>query len=242
MAGIDREVSDAGTRLGLAVGYDQVNLHDDLQGKFSSGVTRVGLYGAQPLGRFMLAGELSGGFANNSTTRQTGIGALRDDNTTDIVSGGLQGSTRFSLGPIMLDPAAGIRFATVNSGGISERAGGVLGAFAVSGDTPYYSSVQPYLSIVASRRFSTGDGIAVTPLASLGYQAELADRGQAADVVAADGTAFATEHNSLDGNAALLGLGISAGKAGWSVYANYAAHVAGNWTEQAGEIGVAAKF
>jgi hypothetical protein len=190
----------------------------------------------------MLAGELSGGFANNTTTRQTGIGALQDSNATDIVSGGLQASTRFSLGPIMLSPAAGIRFATVTSGGISETARGVLGAFAVSGDTPHYSSVQPYLSMQVSRPFSTGNGILVMPNASLGYQAELADRGQATDVSAADGTRFVTAHNGLDGNAALLGLGISAGKAAWSVYANYAAHVAGNWTEQTGEIGVQARF
>jgi hypothetical protein len=242
MAGIDRALSDAGTRLGLAVGYDQVNLHDDLQGKFSSGVTRVGVYGSQPLGRFMLAGELSGGFANNTTTRQTGIGALQDTNAIDIFSGGLQASTNISLGPILLSPEAGMRFATVGSGGISETARGVLGAFAVSGNTPHYSSVQPYLSMQVSRPFSTGNGIVVMPVASLGYQAELADRGQATNVVTADGTQFATAHNSLDGNAALLGLEISAGKAGWSIYANYAAHVAGNWTEQTGEIGVQAKF
>jgi uncharacterized protein with beta-barrel porin domain len=241
MAGIDRAVGNAGTRLGLAVGYDQVNLQDNLQGKLSSGVTRVGLYGSQPLGRFMLAGELSGGFANNTTTRQTGIGALQDSNSTDIVSGGLQVSTRFNLGPVMLTPATGIRFATVSSGGISETARGMLGAFAVSGDTPQYSSVQPYLSLQLSRQFSTGNGIAVTPVASLGYQAELADLGAASNVVA-DGTKFTTPYNNLDGNAALLGLGISAGKAAWSVYANYAAHVAGNWTEQTGEIGVQARF
>jgi hypothetical protein len=242
MAGIDREVSDAGTRLGLSVGYDQVDLHDDAEGKFSSGVTHVGLYGSQPLGRFMLAAELSGGFANNSTTRQTGIGALRDSNETDIVSGGLQGGTQFSLGPVLLSPQAGIRFASVSGGGIDETARGVLGAFAVSGDTPNYSSVQPYVSLYVSRPFSTGNGIVVIPNASLGDQVELADHGQAADVRAADGTAFATAHNNLDGNAALLGLGISAGKAGWSVYVNYAAHVAGNWTEQTGEVGVQARF
>jgi hypothetical protein len=242
MAGIDHAVGDAGTRLGLAVGYDQVNLQDNLEGKFSAGVTRVGLYGSQPLGRFMLAAELSGGFANNTTTRQTGIGGLQSSNETDIISGGLQASGHFSLGPVMLAPATGLRFATVGSGGIFERARGISGAFAVSGDTPQYSSVQPYLSMQVSRQFSTGNGIAVTPMASLGYQAELGDRGQASTIVAADGTAFTTAHNDLDGNAALLGLGLSAGRAAWSVYANYAAHVAGNWTEQTGEIGVQARF
>jgi len=118
----------------------------------------------------------------------------------------------------------------------------VLGAFAVRGDTPQYSSVQPYFSMHVSRQFSTGNGIVVMPMASLGYQAELADRGQTADIRAADGTRFTTGYNNLAGNAALLGLGVSAGKAGWSVYANYAAHVAGNWTEQTGEIGVQARF
>jgi uncharacterized protein with beta-barrel porin domain len=53
LAGLDRHVGAAGTRVGLAVGYDAATLTDDAGGKASVNTFRVGVYGAQQLGGFV---------------------------------------------------------------------------------------------------------------------------------------------------------------------------------------------
>ncbi|HQT47751.1 MAG TPA: autotransporter outer membrane beta-barrel domain-containing protein, partial [Acidocella sp.] len=77
LAGLDRAVGGAGTRLrlGLAVGYDEAALADKAGGgKAEIGTTRIGLYGAQPLGAFTLSGDLMEGFIATRTTRATSVG------------------------------------------------------------------------------------------------------------------------------------------------------------------------
>ena len=90
LAGLDRRVGAAGTRVGLAVGYDAATLTDDAGGKASINTFRVGVYGAQPLGGFVVTGDVMGGFASIATTRATGAGdaAGRGDGTS--VAGGVE--------------------------------------------------------------------------------------------------------------------------------------------------------
>ena len=243
LAGIDKAVGPYGGRLGLAVGYDETWLHDDAGGKATIGTTRVGLYGAQPLGRFALAGDIMYGHADNTTERATGIGQARSDHGSDIISGAVQVSTGLgSFGGFAFTPAAGLRVAHVSGGGFTESGAGYVPLFAVSGSSPDTTSVQPFVKLGISRDFVTQSHIVITPSASIGYDYEVGDRGRRASVTSGDGTAFSTGANRLNASAANVSAGLSVGKGAWSLYARYSAYLSGNWTAQSGEAGLQVKF
>jgi uncharacterized protein with beta-barrel porin domain len=241
LAGVDAPVSDVGTRLGLAVGYDETWLHDASGGKGSLDTTRVGLYGSQPLGAFTVAADFLYGIASNTSTRQTGIGALGASNNSNVYQGGVQADSAFEVGGINLDPAAGIRFATVDADGLAERASGALRAFAVTAAGSVYASVQPYATLGVSEDFAAGS-FTITPDALLGYSADVGDRGAPVDVTAPDGTAFASPHDAPAGNMAEVSAGLSARSGNFSFFASYSANLGGNWTAQTGEAGLRVQF
>jgi outer membrane autotransporter protein len=243
LAGIDKIINTIGTRLGFAVGYDETYLSDKSGGGGRMGTTRVALYGSQPLGQFTLAGVLAYGNASNTTSRDTGAGNLSESNSESIYSGGLQLSTMLNLGGITLQPAAGVRLASVQGGShFNESAAGIMAAFAVSGKTPGYHSIQPYALIDASQTFLTGSGVTITPNVEAGYEYEAGDRGVATGLTSADLTEFSTTHNKLDAGDVLLSAGLAASKNNWSLFATYTAHLAGNWTSQTGEAGIRITF
>jgi outer membrane autotransporter protein len=240
-AGIDRMFGL--TRVGFAVGYDATNLDDDAGGQASSGITRLSLYASQPVGRLMLAGVLSEGLMSASTQRATGVGQIGESHGASIVSGGAAVMTTVNLGDYAVLPSAGLRFADVSGDGFAEgRPRGIAGAFALDGKIPGYASVQPYVAVGVGRRFVTAGGVVVSPHVSVGYEVQAGAESRAAQLVAADGTVFASDAPREDGGDALLGAGISAGKGNWALYANYAAHVAGNWSAQVGEAGLRISF
>jgi uncharacterized protein with beta-barrel porin domain len=242
LAGVDKVVNPSGTRLGVAVGYDETWLHDNASGKDSIDTTRVGLYGAQPLGQFVLAGDFMLGFANNTATRPTGVGPAHATYSGTDYGGGVQLATQMDYNGVTVRPAAGIRFGEAHSNGFSESGVAYVPAFAVNGASNTDTSVQPYVKVGVSRSFLTPSAIAVTPSASIGYTVEAGDTGKAATVTAMDGTQFATAHANLNSSVAQISLGLAAGKDNWSLYAHYSAYLAGNWTAQVGEAGLQVKF
>jgi uncharacterized protein with beta-barrel porin domain len=242
LAGVDAPVDAAGTRLGLAVGYDETWLHDGGGGKGSLDTTRVGLYGSQPLGPFTIAADFLYGIASNTSTRQTGIGELGASNGSGVYQGGVQADIGVEVNGINLDPAVGIRFATVAANGFAERASGALAAFAVRAAASDYTSVQPYATLEVSEDFATGTGFTITPDAMLGYSADVGDRGEPVEVTAPDGTGFASPHDAPAGNMAEVSAGLSARSGNLSFHASYSANLAGNWTAQTGEAGLRIQF
>ncbi len=243
LAGIDKAVGPSGSRLGLAVGYDETWLHDNAGGRGTIGTTRVGLYGAQPLGRFSLAGDFMYGHADNSTERATAVGQAYGKHGSDIVSGAVQLSTGLGFfGGFALTPAVGLRVAHVSGGGFTETGAGYVPYFAVSGSSPDYTSVQPFVKLGISRDFVTQSNIVITPTASIGYDYEAGDRGQRARVMSNGGMTFATGTNRLDASAANVSAGLAVGRGAWSLYARYSAYLSGNWTAQSGEAGLQVKF
>ena len=242
LAGIDKSVDPSGGRLGFAIGYDETNLSDGAGGSGKIGTTRVGLYGAQPLGRFTLAADFMYGHADDKTDRATGIGPAQAKHGSDIVSGAVQVSTGMVYDGFALMPAAGLRIAHVSSANFSENGGGYVPLFAVSGATPDTTSVQPYVKLDLSRSFVTPSYVVITPQASIGYDFEAGDRGRAATETASDGTVFSTTYNRLDTGAANVSAGLSVGKGNWSLFARYSAVLSGNWTAQTAEGGVQVKF
>jgi uncharacterized protein with beta-barrel porin domain len=242
MAGLDRLVDTSGTRLGFAIGYDQIFLNDDSGGSGSMGVTHLALYGSQPVGPITLAGVFGYGQASNTTSRATGVGNLSESNNNNIISGGVQASTNVSLGQFALLPEAGLRVASVSGGDFAESGQGFIAAFAVSGRTANYTSVQPYVTLGLSRSFTTASHVVISPDVQIGYEYEAGDRGVATEIFSADGTAFSTAHNNLDPSDGLLSAGLSAGKNNWSLYADYIAQLSGNWTAQTVEAGLRVTF
>jgi hypothetical protein len=242
LAGVDAPVDSVGTRLGLAVGYDETWLHDASGGKGSLDTTRVGLYGSQPLGAFTLAADFLYGIASNTSTRQTGIGELGASNNSNVYQGGVQADTAFEVSGINFEPAAGIRFATVDADGLAETASGPLAAFAVRAAGSAYASVQPYATLGVSEDFAAGSGFTITPDALLGYSSDVGDRGKSVDVTAPDGTGFASPHDAPAGNMAEVSAGLSARSGNLSFFASYSANLAGNWTAQTGEAGLRVQF
>jgi len=78
-AGLDRPVNDSGTRLGLALGYDDAWVDDKTGGKASTETVRVGLYAAQPAGAFTPSVSL--GCQLETVDRGKSVTAITQDNT-----------------------------------------------------------------------------------------------------------------------------------------------------------------
>ncbi len=242
LAGVDAPFDSTGTRLGLAVGYDEDWLKDGAAGRASIGTARIGLYGSQPLGRAILAADVMLGTMNDNTARQTGLGEAQAKPNGTVFEAGLQAATSLTWNGFALTPAAGLRLAVVHSTAFGETTPAKFSAFAVTGAATSYDSVQPYANITFSHTYFTGNALAITPEISAGYAAELADRGKSVNVTAPDGTIFASFKPSQDSSAAAFSAGLSAGQGAWSLYAQYNAAVAGNWNAQTGEAGIEAKF
>jgi hypothetical protein len=242
-AGIDRLFAASGARLGFAIGYDTTNLNDSAGGQASTGVTRLSLYASQPVSRFNLAGALTYGIASDTTTRASGIARIGESHGANLIAGGVQAQTSVSLGDFNLVPAAGLRFADINGASFAESGQrGLAAAFALDGDIPAYLSVQPYLGLGLTRTFTTDSGVAISPNVFIGYQVEVANRGQAARLTAADGTLFTGTQTTNGTSAAQLAAGMTAGHNNWALYANYAAQISGTWTSQTGEAGLRISF
>jgi hypothetical protein len=74
LAGLDH-ANGLGGRIGLAAGYDTGNMRDKSGGTAGLQTIRLGVYAAQPLGRFLLSGDLLGGIISRNTRRTTGADA-----------------------------------------------------------------------------------------------------------------------------------------------------------------------
>ena len=233
-------VGAAGTRVGLAVGYDAATLTDDAGGKASVNTFRVGVYGAQPVGGFVLAGDVMGGFASVATTRPTGAGDAAGRGDGSSVAGGVEVARPLLFGEAMVLPAAGLRIASASTGALDETARDQ--AFAVQAGASGATSVQPFVQVLVRQGFVTASGIVVTPQVSLGVDYEAGDIDRAVAVTAQDGSGFAAVATQLGRVVGQVGAGIAAGRGNWALSARYFAQVAGNWSAQTVEGAVQVRF
>jgi hypothetical protein len=230
LAGLDRRVGAAGLRLGLAVGYDETTLTDNDGGKANLHNLRIGVYGVQPLGGFVVTGDVMGGFASGTTSRATGAGDAAGSADGSSVSGGVQLVRPMVFGGLSVLPAAGLRIASVSTGALDETARDQ--AFAVQADASGATSVQPFIHVALRQRFVTASQVVVTPQVDLGVDYEAGDIDRAVGVTTADQTGFAAWATPLDRAAGQAGVGIAAGRGNWALSARYDAQVAGNWSAQ----------
>ncbi|NNM58184.1 autotransporter outer membrane beta-barrel domain-containing protein [Acidocella sp.] len=233
LAGVGRAVNDEGTTLGVAVGYDATALSDAQGGTASAQTIRLGVYGVQNLGRFVLSGDVLGGFISTSLARATGVGAASARPDGRVVSGGVRLAMPLRLAGFGLLPSAGVSVARLSLGRFSETAR--QSAFALSAPGASGSSVRPYLRLAVSRDYAGAAGVVWTPQLGLGVDYEAGDPGRAMRVIAADGSAYAAGVKRLAPLAGEVMAGVSAGRGNMSLVVRYSAQVAGNWTAQTAE-------
>lgn len=241
LGGIDRPVGPTGLRVGLAIGYDETWLRDSDSGSASADTTSFSIYGAQPLGRLLLSGAMSYAHAWENTGRQTGVGGATESREGNIFSGGLQASADFPVLSFNLLPQAGLRIASVASGSFYETAPTGFNAFAVHGAKSGYASVQPYVQVAVTRSFITASAITITPEVLAGYEVEAANRSRPV-YLTANGAGFTSSAAAMDANDSILSACLTAQFRNWSLFADYTAHVAGNWTTQIGQAGLSYTF
>ncbi|MDD2795158.1 autotransporter outer membrane beta-barrel domain-containing protein [Acidocella sp.] len=233
LAGVGRAVNDAGTTLGLAVGYDATALSDAQGGTASAQTIRLGVYGVQNLGRFVLSGDVLGGFISTSMARATGVGAASARPGGSVVSGGVRLAMPLRRAGFGLLPSAGVSVAQVSLGRFSETA--QQSAFVLSAPGASGNSVRPYLRLAVSRDYAGAARVVWTPQLGLGVDYEAGDPGRAMQVIAADGSTYAAGVKRLAPLAGEVMAGVSAGRGNMSLVVRYSAQVAGNWTAQTAE-------
>jgi outer membrane autotransporter protein len=238
--GVDGEIG-AGARIGVAFGYDRNSLRDDAGGRSSADIFRASVYASQPVGPVGFSEVVSYARGWATTDRATGLGFGVASFGSSEWTEGVQASAPFPLGAGVVTPQAGVTFSQLTSDAFSEI-DGASSAFAVSGRGRSLNIVSPYVIVGVSHEFVLGDGVIVTPDASVGYRYNDAARGQGFTLQAADATLFDAVRVAEDGGSALLGLSLTAHKGRWSSYVEYRGEVADGWNDESGKIGVRFAF
>ncbi|MDE8345684.1 MAG: hypothetical protein POH28_05840 [Acidocella sp.] len=229
LAGIDRQVGVNGARIGVVIGYDTLALHDVQAGTARIGTVRFGLYGSQPLGGLVLAGDIQEGFLRQTTTRATGAGNASGQASGHEFAGAMRLAMPLSSGPWALSPSAGVRLAQTSMSGMREQA--AQPGFALSSAATREFTALADLRMNISRKFVTGSGILVAPSADIGLDYQMGGNWRT-DMLAADGTAFSAAPVGLEPLAGEVGVRLAASQGRFTFSAGYDAAVAGNWHAQ----------
>lgn len=232
MAGIDRPIGAGGARVGVAVGYDNITLRDVQGGGVRIGTVRFGLYGMQPVGGLILAGDVEEGLASETTARPAGAGTANGKVDGNDVEASVQIAAPVVLGPVAFLPQLGVRLTQVAMGDAREQA--AQPGFALRSAAYDDFAAQPYIRMEIGRRFLTASGFVLAPSARLGLDYRPGGD-QPVTVHAADGTGFSASPTRLDPVAGTIGAGLSAKSGRWTLSAGYGASVSGNWNEQTAE-------
>ncbi|MDE1905798.1 MAG: hypothetical protein KGH75_05040 [Rhodospirillales bacterium] len=238
LAGLDRAVG-AG-RLGLAVGYDVLNLKDEAGGKAFLGTMRLGLYGGINWGPAALSAELMDGLVNTGTTRATGAGWAAANGHGNVLSAALQAAFPIAAWGGAFRPAAGLEITRYALGGLNEAAAAQPLAVKTASASGIY--VAPYLRLNASRNFITGQGFYVSPNATIGLTVNAINPGVSVGMTAQDGTAFSVAPPHLAPVAGEAVLGLAIGRGNWRLSVRYNAMLAGNWHAQSLQGGLLLRF
>jgi outer membrane autotransporter protein len=188
LTGVDRQWK--GWTVGVAGGYSHADVTES--GNDSKGTLdtlRIAGYGAKNLGAYTLAGTLGYAYDFSSTTRSFGaLGSAKGDGHGQEFTAGLQASRPWSLGPVVLTPRVGVRYAYLDGLGTDES-GPTAQNLGVANQ--HLQSLQPYVGVTLDYPFTlrNNDRPASVQLRA-GYAYETQDTGRNVSVTAADGTGF----------------------------------------------------
>jgi len=239
LAGVDR-ANGIGGRIGLAVGYDTDNLSDKSGGTAGLQTIRLGIYAAQPLGRFVLSADITDGIVSRNTTRYTGAAAATAKGHGNSLSGDAQISLPLTLGGTEITPAFGAQIVSVTAGRLDETS--ATQAFAVNVASASGTTAAPYLRLSVQKQFITASNLTITPDVTAGVTTMLNNPGANTELTAQDGTAFITHPEHMAPISGQISTGITITKRNWSITARYTGEAGGNWSGQSLQAGVQVRF
>ena len=239
-AGVD-VAPDANSRLGLAAGYGQDNLKDADGAHSNETVARVSLYGSETLGPYGVSAVLDYAHAWDRTDRATGVGRAGTSYEADEVIGAIQVARPFDLMGLKATPDAGAQISGLHTDSFRETFA-PSPAFAVRGASASSTFAQPYADFGLSKAYVLSNGLQLTPDVQIGYRYDGAARGLGVVLTAADGTVFTGNRLGYDKNEAMVRLGASLHRGGWTGFVRYKAEIAGDWNNQTGQIGLRYAF
>lgn len=187
-AGVDRPWK--GWTVGVAGGYSHADVTESGNGSEGTLDTlRIAGYGAKNLGAYTLAGTLGYAYDFSSTTRSFGaLGSAKGDGHGQEFTAGLQASRAWSLGPVVLTPRVGVRYAYLD-GLSTDESGPTAQNLGVANQ--HLQSLQPYVGVTLDYPFTLRNNDRPTSVQlRAGYAYETLNTGRDVSVTAADGTGF----------------------------------------------------
>ncbi len=217
LAGLDRP-DIWGGRMGLAVGYESMNMRGNA-GTAGLQTLRLGIYAAQPLGRFTLSADIMDGIVSQNTTRNAGAVAATASGSANVLEAALQVAAPFKLNDAAFTPAFGLRTTSVFTGVLDEVS--ATKAFALRANAATGTSVTTYLRLTITKSFVTGSSLIITPTLTLGVAATLGNPGARPRLTAQDGTNFTSSAAHLAPISGQFGAGLSLGRGAWTLDLQY---------------------
>ncbi|OWT66262.1 autotransporter outer membrane beta-barrel domain-containing protein [Candidimonas nitroreducens] len=188
LTGVDHQWQ--GWTVGVAGGYSHADISESGNGsKGTLDTLRLAGYGAKQFDAYTLAGTLGYAYDFSSTTRSFGaLGSARGDGHGQEFTAGLQASRPWSLGPVVLTPRLGVRYAYLDGLGTDES-GPTAQNLGVANQ--HLQSLQPYVGVTLDYPFTlhNNDRPASVQLRA-GYAYETQSTGRDVSVTAVDGTGF----------------------------------------------------
>ncbi|MCI2811107.1 autotransporter outer membrane beta-barrel domain-containing protein [Eoetvoesiella caeni] len=188
LTGVDHQWKD--WTMGVAGGYSHADVTESGNGsKGTLDTLRIAGYGAKNLGAFTLAGTLGYAYGFSSTTRSFGLlGSAKGDGHGQEITAGLQASRPWSLGPVVLTPRVGVRYAYLDGLGTDES-GPTAQNLGVA--NRHQQSLQPYIGVTLDYPFTLHNNKRPASVQlRAGYAYETQSTGRNVSVTAADGTGF----------------------------------------------------
>jgi outer membrane autotransporter protein len=188
LTGVDHQWK--GWTVGVAGGYSHADVTESGNGsKGTLDTLRIAGYGAKNFGAYTLAGTLGYAYDFSSTTRSFGaLGSARGDGHGQEFTAGLQASRAWSLGPVVLTPRLGVRYAYLD--GLSTNETGPT-AQNLGVGSQRLQSLQPYVGVTLDYPFTLrGNDRPASIQLRAGYAYETQSTGRDVSVTAADGTGF----------------------------------------------------
>ncbi|TAL78265.1 MAG: autotransporter domain-containing protein [Burkholderiaceae bacterium] len=241
LAGADRQWK--GWTVGLAAGYSHGDVREnagDASGKIDT--LRLAAYAGKRLGPVNIAGTLGYAYDFLSTIRSFGpFGNTKGSGHDQEFNAGVQAGMPWSVGPIVLTPHLGVRYAHIN--GLAASKSG-LASQGLSVDWQSLDSLQPYVGLTLDYPFQLSSERSGSFQARVGYAYETQNVNRTVLLTAADGTSFAVPGTVDSRGMVTTGLGfvLPIGKTAKATIRYDALLRTGNVSAQSVQVGVSYRF
>lgn len=186
LAGLETRAGD--WTVGVAAGYTHDDVSESTGTKGTIDAVRLAAYGGRWFGPVNVGATAGYAYDFISTTRGFGaLGKAQADGNAQEFHAGLQGSLPLPVGPLIVTPRVGARYAYYHGQSLSETGPSSqnLGVSRID-----LRSLQPYVGVSLGLPLASPSGRAAMIEARVGYAYETLNAGRDVAVTAADGTGF----------------------------------------------------